>query len=204
MKYFKSLILLLLTVWFVTGCGNSNKSTEQVQGSDSDSVSLADQASKDKTVYGVCGSGSAMNTLELITDNGDTLNISIMQARDNNMVFGGLEENDKMAVLLAPDKSATEVINLSTLLGNWVEPNPLDGSDVQGVQLKEGGIASSINISTQTYKTWRIFNGQLVLTSVSEGAGDEDEDVDTFNIKSLGSDSLCIANSNETHQFSRK
>jgi hypothetical protein len=119
------------------------------------------------------------------------------------MVFGGLEAMNKMAVLLAPDSSAIEVINLSSMLGNWVEPNPLDGSSMQGLTIKESGIATSIE-NTVTYKTWRIFNGKLLLTYINEGSMNDNETVDTFDIKSLGNDSLTISNPNENHQFSRR
>jgi len=200
MKYFKLLIVCLLATWMISGCGVKKSETSE---NDSDSVSAADLASKDKTLFGICGEGTAMNTLQLKTDNGDTLNISIEHARDNNMVFGGLENMNKMAVLLAPDSSAIEVINLSTILGNWVEPNPLDGSSMQGITIKESGIATSIE-NTVTFKTWRIFNGKLLLTYISEGSMNDDEAVDTFDIKNLGSDSLIISNTNETHQFNRR
>jgi hypothetical protein len=199
MKHFRLLIIGLLTTWIISGCGGKKN---EVSENDSDSVSTADIASKDKTLYGICGEGTAMNTLQLITDNGDTLNISIEHARDNNMVFGGLENMNKMAVLLAPDSSAIEVINMSTLLGNWIEPNPIDGSSMQGLTIKESGIATSIDNSV-TFKTWRIFNGKLLLTYISEGSMNDDEVVDTFDIKSLGHDSLTISNINEIHQFSR-
>src|SRR5574344_537138 len=200
MKYFKLLIVCLLSTFMISGCGGKRSGASEV---DSDTVSAADLAVKDKTLYGICGEATAMNTLQLITDNGDTLNISIEHARDNNMVFGGLEVMNKMAVLLAPDSSAIEVINLSSMLGNWVEPNPLDGSSMQGLTIKESGIATSIE-NTVTYKTWRIFNGKLLLTYINEGSMNDNETVDTFDIKSLGNDSLTISNPNEIHQFSRR
>lgn len=184
----------------ISGCGGKKSGTSET---DSDTVNTADLAVKDKTLYGICGEATAMNTLQLITDNGDTLNISIEHARDNNMVFGGLECMNKMAVLLAPDSSAIEVINLSSILGNWVEPNPLDGSSMQGLTIKESGIATSIE-NTVTYKTWRIFNGKLLLTYINEGSMNDNETVDTFDIKSLGNDSLTISNTIEIHQFSRR
>ena len=202
MKYFKLLTICLLATWMVSSCGG--KKGGDASENDSDSISAINMMPKDKTLYGICGEGTAMNTLQLITDNGDTLNISILLARDNNMVFGGLEENNKMAVLLAPDSSAVEVINLSTLLGNWVEPNPLDGSSIQGIAIKDGGIAQSINMSNMIYKSWRIFNGRFVVTFQSDIASQDEEETDTFDIKSLGADSLSIGNSNETHQYNRQ
>src|SRR5574344_125428 len=72
---------------------------------------------------------------------------------------------------------------------------------VQGFKLQEGGIASSINMSTLTYKTWKMFNGKLLLTSVSEGSGSPEEGTDTFSIKTLGPDSLVVSNSETTFEY---
>lgn len=203
MKYLNSFLISVVVCCLFSNCGNK-RSNNEVQNVDT--VSVDNQQIKDNTVYGICGEGTAMNTLQLVTDNGDTLTLSTTDANDNNMIFGGLSNNDKLAVLLSADKtSATQVVNLTTLLGNWVEPNPIDGSNVQGVTLKEGGIATSINMSTLSYKTWRMFNGKLLLTSMSEGGTSDDEALDTFYIKSLGADSLIITNSNgEMHNFYRQ
>ena len=52
----------------------------------------------DSTVYGVCGLGTAMNTLELITDNGDTVSCQLSAADSKGNVVGGLSVGDRMAV----------------------------------------------------------------------------------------------------------
>jgi hypothetical protein len=203
MKYLNSFFIALLISLLFVSCGNKKVNS---YSDNTDTVAVDSQQIRDKTVYGICGESTAMNTLQLITDNGDTLMLSTIDANDDNMILGGLSCNDKLAVLLNADKtSATQVINLTTLLGYWVEPNPIDGSNVQGVALKEGGIATSINMSTLIYKTWRMFNGKLLLTSTSEGSSNTEEGIDTFKIKSLGADSLTIINSNgETHDFYRQ
>lgn len=201
MKYLNCLFITVVFFIMLSGCGNKKgNGFENV-----DSVGVDSMQTKDYTVYGICGEGTAMNTLQLITDNGDTVMISLVGANDNDMVFGGLSNNDKLAVLLGADKSsAKQVVNLTTLLGNWVEPNPIDGSNVQGISLKEGGIASSINMSTLMYKTWRMFNGKLLITSTNEGANDTEE-LDTFVIKSLGADSLLMTNANgDIHDYYRQ
>ena len=71
-----------------------------------------------------------MNTLQLITDTGDTLQLDLTAARDNDQVFGGLQVGDRMAVIANDERTeAVMVINQVALLGNWVMPNPIDGSD---------------------------------------------------------------------------
>lgn len=170
----------------ITGCGGKQQQQQQTYEKDTTYVS---NINRDSTVYGLCGQNSAMNTLELLTDMGDTLMLSVAEAKDNNQVFGGYGVGDRMAVMLTNDHAAKLVINLSTLLGNWVMPNPIDGSSEMGIAIKEGGIAESIEQSSVIYKTWRIFNGKLEIFSQRDGGGDEEE-IYLYNITKLTADSL--------------
>ena len=169
------------------GCGGGNQQ-QQVAADDDDSTTV--YIPRDQTVYGICGNGTAMNTLQLLTDNGDTLSLDLTKAQENNQVFGGLQAGDRMAVL--PNQLKTEaviVINQNTLLGDWVMPNPIDGSSEVGIRIKEGGIAESIDQSSIIYKTWKIFNGRLEILSQRDGGGDIEE-VTLYEIIKLGADSL--------------
>ena len=150
-----------------------------------------------------------MNTLQLLTDNGDTLNLDLTSAQENGQVFGGLQAGDRMAVL--PNKEKTQaviVINQNTLLGDWVMPNPIDGSSEVGIRIKEGGIAESIDQSSIVYKTWKIYNGKLEILSQREGGGDMEE-LNLYDIILLGADSLVYKTSGvekqdeETFEYSR-
>lgn len=187
--------------------GGDNGQQQQVVEEEPDST--VDYIPRDKTIYGLCGNGTAMNTLQLLTDNGDTLNLSLTQAQENNQVFGGLQAGDRLAVL--PNKEKTEaviVINQNTLLGDWVMPNPIDGSSEVGIRIKEGGVAESIDQSSIIYKTWKIFNGKLEILSQREGGGDMEE-VNLYEILLLGADSLVYRTSGvekqdeETFEYSR-
>lgn len=201
MKHFISLFSVIAITLLFVGCGRKTQKTF----ADTDTIKTENTSSKDNTIYGICGEGTAMNTLQVITDNSDTLNISITDAKDNGMVLGGLECGDRVAVMakkVGKDYIANEVINLNTLLGNWVMPNPIDGSDFVGIKLKDGGIAESINNSSTFYKTWKMYNGKLVLTANRDGGGDEEE-TDTFSITKLGADSLCIQNTADKFEYSR-
>ena len=103
---------------FVTGillfgsCGG-NKQQQYVE-EESDSISKQELESRDRTIYGICASGTAMNTLEIITDSGDTLKMSITHAKEKGKVFGGLGVSDRLAVL--PDSTGI----LSTEVQRWV------------------------------------------------------------------------------------
>ncbi len=165
---------------------------QQVYADDTDSTEVEeDMVPRDHTVYGLCGNGSSMNTLELLTDNGDTLVLSMAPALEANKVFGGLEVGDRVAVMTdAKRKEATEIINLNSLLGDWVMPDPIDGSDEVGIRIKEGGVAESIEMTNIYYRTWKICDGKLEILSVREGGGDAEE-TNLYEILILGSDTLA-------------
>lgn len=166
MKKFSIIMTLVSAVVFtISSCGGK---TQQVPFDNGDSTDM--NGTQDPTIYGVCGEGTAMNTLQVVTDLGDTIQMDITYARENNQVFGGLQVGDRMAIV--PNAKKTEalvVINQAALLGNWVMPNPLDGSDEVGFRIKEGGIVEGIEQSSLTYKTWRLVRGKLELVDVREG-----------------------------------
>lgn len=159
---------------------------------------------KNSTLFGLCGEASAMNTLQLLTDNGDTLNLSIYKAKEQNKVHGGYSCGDRMAVMTNENHTeALLVINETTLLGNWLMLNPLDGSSEVGISLLEGGIVEGINQSILMYRAWRIFNGQLEIQLTREGGGDEDE-VNHYDIIKLDADSLIFANTEDRFEYYRQ
>lgn len=193
------LYLALLAVAVLLGsCGNK---TVKVPFDNGDS---AYAVKADPTLFGVCGVETTMNSLQLITDTGDTLQLDITNARDNNQVFGGLQVGDRMAVI--PNERHTEatlVVNQAALLGNWVMPNPIDGSDEVGICIKEGGIAESIEQSSIIYKTWKLTQGKLEIVLVREG-GTEDEETNLYDIVKLTPDSLTYRDDEDTFEYSRQ
>lgn len=195
-------ILLMVTAVAATlfSCGNK---TDRQAPKDSTNV-VENVINKELTVFGMCGEASAMNTLQLITDSGDTLSLSVNEAKENNNVFGGYGIGDRMAVLLNDDKTeAKQVINETTLLGNWTMPDPFDGSSIVGMALKDGGIAESIDMANIVYKAWRITNGRLELTLMREGGSEEDE-IELYDIKKLDADSLVFGNDEDIFEYCRQ
>lgn len=189
MKKIAFKVMLAAVAVSMSSCfGGGNNRQQQVDAIENDSV--VDYIPRDQTIYGLCGNGTAMNTLQLLTDNGDTLTMSLIFAQDNGKVFGGLQAGDRLAVVANKDKSeAMIVINQNTLLGDWVMPNPIDGSSEVGIRIKEGGVAESIDQSSIIYKTWKIFNGKLEILSQREGGGDMEE-TNLYEFVFLGPDSL--------------
>ena len=201
-----SILLVIMAGLVIGSCGG--KKQQQVS-TETDSVSTSELVPRDKTIYGICTDGTAMNTLEMITDSGDTLRINLEKASENGKVFGGLQVADRVAVVTENNnQDAVIVINLNTLLGDWVMPDPLDGSDEIGIRIKEGGVAESIDQSVIVYRTWKIFNGDLEILLVREGGGDEEEE-NRYEILALGADTLAYRTLNkpkdeiETFEYNR-
>ncbi|MBQ9672568.1 MAG: hypothetical protein IJV34_06915 [Prevotella sp.] len=157
---------------------------------------------RDSTVYGLCMDGSAMHSLQLLSDTGDTLMLDVMQAQENGKVYGGYSVGDRMAVLLNSDRSqAIMVLNLNALMGDWVMQNPFDGSSETGISIRDGGFAESINPNSLMYQTWRLVNGMLELSGVREGSNDFEE-TELYQIQLLTSDSLVFSNAEEIFEYS--
>jgi uncharacterized alpha/beta hydrolase family protein len=64
--------IALMGILLVASCKNSAKRSQPAKSKVS-----ATTDKTDSTLYGVCGDGTAMNSLELITDAGDTINYLI-------------------------------------------------------------------------------------------------------------------------------
>jgi hypothetical protein len=198
MKKISVLLIVAAAILTMGSCGNK---TPQVPFDNGDS---ADLANADPTIYGISGEATTMNTLQLITDTGDTLSFDLSYANENEQVFGGLQTGDRMAVIPnANKKEAMKVINQTTLLGNWVMPNPLDGSDEVGIRIKEGGIAEGIEQTTLSYRTWRLTHGMLEIVLVQED-GSGEEEVNLYEIVKLGADSLVYKNTEDLYEYTRQ
>ena len=198
MKKFSILMMVIAAILMMGSCGNR---TQQVPFDNGDS---ADIANADPTIYGISGVATTMNVLQLITDTGDTLSIDLTAAQENGQVFGGLQAGDRMAVIPNAEKTEAQmVINETTLLGNWVMLNPLDGSDEVGIRIKEGCIAEGIEQPTISFRTWRLNRGQLEIVQVEE-EGSGQEETYTYDIVKLGPDSLIYKDADDTYEYARQ
>ena len=183
----------------MNSCGK--KTVQQEAEVEPDTTAVV-YVNRDTTLYGLCGDGSAMNTLQLITDVGDTVVLSIAEANDMGRCYGGFQSGDRMAVILKDESTALMVINQSAMLGDWVMPNPMDGSSEMGIRIMEGGIAESIDQPSVIFRSWKLFNGKLEIVSVREG-GAEKVETNFYDIVSIGPDSLVFKDSEDTYEYSR-
>lgn len=186
------LFLAVAIVMLVAGCNDRKQKPQTVDNND---VEVADS-----TVYGVCGSGTSMHSLELVTDAGDTLTYIILDSEADmdggetkgvvSNVEGGFMAGDKMAVTgmetVEGELVATRVINVTSLLGHWTS---IDRNFV----IEEGGtVHSEVKAETNPWTLWKILNGQLLLNR------------DTFDITSLSADSLYLENPKGIYTYKRQ
>lgn len=86
---------------------------------------------------------------------------------------------------MAADSSAEKVVD-NPLVGTWVQPNPVNLSEVQGFQLNSDGSASSVNMATLLYRNWWINGDSLNL--VVESIGNQVSFIDTLGYSVLRCD----------------
>lgn len=190
MKHVAMLCASILLMALV-GCNAKKEKTQPLAEANEEIV--------DTTVYGVCGDGTSMHSLQLVTDAGDTLTYTILDAEADldgevsggivSNVEGGLMSGDKVAVTgmkIDGELIANRVINVTSLLGHWTS---LD----KNFEIEEGGtVRSNVKAETNPWTSWKILNGQLLLNR------------DTFDITSLGADSLYIENQKGIYIFKRQ
>lgn len=178
-------IAIALVVMFAANSCKEKKVTSVISTNDSVEV----EEMNDSTIYGVCGEGTSMHSLELCSDEGDTLSVFIDDV-DPSIVQGGLMAGDRIALLAykAQDGEmvARKVINLTSLLGKWIS---LD----KNFDLLEGGVVkNNVKAETNPWTSWKILNGKLLLNK------------DTFDIDNLGPDSLLLENHQGIFVFKRQ
>lgn len=167
---------LALAILAGTVCSCKDKPARPTVGvATNDTTAVA----QDSTIYGMCGEGTTMHTLQLICDDGSVHNYMINMDDSLDNVKGGLLAGDRMAVTAHTeygDTIADVVVNLTTLMGRWMSID-------KNFEIKDGGVVkSNVESETAPWTSWKIFNGQLVLNK------------DTFSIYALGADSMLIEN----------
>lgn len=95
------------------------------------------------------------------------------------IALGSCAKNQKPQQTAAAGDSTQ--VDDSAMLGSWTMPDPIDTTKTMGVKLEAGGKASSINMATLPYSTWKILNDTTIeITGVSKGNGQDINIKDTF------------------------
>ncbi|MBS7256369.1 lipocalin-like domain-containing protein [Flavobacterium branchiicola] len=94
------------------------------------------------------------------------------------------------------------------LVGDWVQPNPINNKEVQGVSLLENGTAKSINMATLQYEKWWMDNEELFLVAKSIGNRQQSLDTLPYKIIKLNKSNLFIkyndGNDQVVEEYSKK
>lgn len=182
MKKIANLLAICFLAGIIAACGGQKK-TETGK-----TAEIANTEEVDTTIYGSCGEATMMNSLELITDKGDTLTILLNAPDSTTTVLGGLLVGDRMAVTAYRgadnEQYAQTVFNLTTLTGKWASID-------RTFEILENGTVVCNQQEPKPYVDWRILNGKLILTA------------DTFGIYSLGADSLLLENADGIFAYKR-
>ena len=135
-----------------------------------------------QSVHGIVTDAS-MNDILVVTDQGDTVAISTMDA-DPAKVPGVLVDDSVTVTCIGEKVGGNRILKATELVvtahspyyyiqGKWVEPNPINADEVQGFELKQ--------------------DGELLLKSQSIGNGQTIEGTDTLRIDKLNADSLVLS-----------
>lgn len=157
-------------------------------------------AETDSTRYGIVIRIDG-DSLKWLSEYGDTLWSNIRSAE----VLGSMSADHRLALLFqqGSNHSVKNAIDLTDLVGRWVEPDPVDEGMVQGIELEEVGTANSINSRSNHYVSWRLYNGKLLLVDSYEGIIDDNVPEDTLRILRLTADSMNVTIGSNKH-FYRK
>ena len=153
-------------------------------------------AQGDETKFGECVNATS-HSFQLVQIDGDTLDFIVeeqyLSPEDSlvvgDVVCGGLYDGNKLAVMATPGEEGLVVrkaINVTSLMGRWTS---LD----KNFEIKDGGVVEShVQNESNPYTEWKILNGKLVLSK------------DTFNILSIGNDSLYLENEKGIYAYKRQ
>lgn len=178
----------------LTACGSKSNGYGNDEGSNIHMI----EVESDSTQYGIYLRGN-QDSIEWISEEGDTAWLISSYAQ----IFGELENGDRLAVLMNDGKAneLRNVIDITQLLGRWVEPDAVEEGMMQGIELQEGGAANSINSRANHYVSWRIYNGKLLLVNTMDGMIDQDIPEDTFHIEELSKKTLKVRASYTKHLY---
>ena len=93
---------------------------------------------------------------------------------------------------------------VNSIVGSWVEPVPAIENNIQGITLKKGGTASSINMATLQYEKWEQHGSRLLLYGKSIGNGTTISFTDTFNIEKLTKEDMVLKKGELTIKYKKQ
>lgn len=169
-------------------------------------ITSCKQVSATRIIDGIVYDAS-MNNITVISNQGDTINISTMDANpqkvpgvllnDSVEVTCINEKIDEAQVLKATELTITAHSPYYYIQGTWLEPNPINPEEMQGFTLNQDGTAKSVNMATLLIKGWNLDNKVLTLQYESIGNKQTISGIDTLTIVKINADSLILMQKEE-------
>lgn len=109
------------------------------------------------------------------------------------LLFSSCAGTDSEVIdLTAETAEIKQKVTPELLMGDWIESNPIDGDELQGIELLKDGKARSINMETLRYTTWYITEGKLALVAKSTGMPTSSIDTTIYTIDRLTDKELVL------------
>lgn len=102
------------------------------------------------------------------------------------------------------NETTPEVVDTKALVGTWIQPNPINDKEEQGLELKEDGTATSINMATLKTNKWWVEDNQLFLEQESLGNGTSSVDTVSFQFEVVNGTTLNLVNGELKDSFTKK
>lgn len=150
--------------------------------------------------HGRIGSGTSMNVMELVGDDGDTTYVEVSSAA----MMGGATVGDEVQMVYSslPEFNVAQIaINITALQHVWTQKGE-DGKP-QSLELDSGGRASTFGMKID-YCAWEVKDGLLLLQSPKKVGSEQAAPVDTFEIMELTNESLVLMRGEYASEFERE
>lgn len=185
------LLSMAVSTSLLAGCTGGQQSKDYMEENDSVTVYPPDTA-----FYGHLGEGTGMGSLELITDDGDTLALNKTNEKTGELgrILGEIANyTDQYAITTCDDNQSVNVaLNINQLAQRkWQS----DTDKQHGFQLEMNGKAQSLATGPYKYNQWSLYNCKLILLRESEGVHGAETRNDTLDILKLTPDSLVLQSS---------
>ena len=193
MKRASSLLMTLAIVLLVACDGKKQAEVPDVKILPLDSIPGIYEA------HGRIGEGTSMNMLEFISDDGDTIYVTM----NDQMMRGGVRVGDEIEIIYNVSKDENRgavAVNLTALQHVWMQKGS-DGKE-QSLEMNPNGSAATYDMAV-TYDSWEVKDGLLLLHSPKKIGDESPAIVDTFEIMQLTADSLVLMNGNLVTEFER-
>lgn len=193
MKKASSLLMTLAIVLLVACDGKKQAEVPDVKILPLDSIPGIYEA------HGRIGEGTSMNMLEFISDDGDTIYVTM----NDQMMRGGVRVGDEIEIIYNVSKDENRgavAVNLTALQHVWMQKGA-DGKE-QSLEMNPNGSAATYDMAV-TYDSWEVKDGLLLLHSPKKIGDESPAIVDTFEIMQLTADSLVLMNGNLVTEFER-